>query len=173
MKTFFVRSPALLLFSAFALISFGAASFAAGSDAAQLLQKAVHGTGQDRYAAIDQLGQSHSKSAEVMPRLQRLLADKDPQVRWRSARALGEYRDQARGAAAELRKLLADKDPIVQYHAAVALGKTGDRSDETVDALVESATSNDARVARAAIAALRELKPGPKKVIPALAEVLK
>ncbi len=40
-----------------------------------------------------------------------------------------------------------------------------DRSDETVRALVAATTGQDARVARAAIAALRNLKPDPQHVI--------
>jgi HEAT repeat protein len=102
-----------------------------------------------------------------------LLKSKDPQVRWRTARALGDYGPLAKDAAGDLTLLLKDKDPIVQYHAAIALGKLDDRSDATVNALVDAATSQDARVARAAIAALRNLKPGPERVMAALKAALK
>jgi HEAT repeat protein len=144
-----------------------AACAAVAAETATQLQTAVSGTGQARYVAIDDLGESHVDASNVVPQLQRLLAEKDTQVRWRSARALGDYGELAKNTAPDLRKLLTDADPVVQYHAAVALGKVGDKSDETTRALVKLATSKDARVARAAIAALRNLKPGPQRVMEA------
>lgn len=164
------RQAAVLLVSL--LFLFTSSCTAQQSETAKMLQAANSGSGQSRYAAIDDLGESHSNAAEIVPQLEKLLADKDPQVQWRTARALADYGDLAQSAAPGLRKLLSGNDPIVQYHAAVALGKIGDRSDETVDALVAAATSEDARVARAAIAALRHLKPGPQRVMPALEQVL-
>lgn len=142
-------------------------------DTAKLLQTAAKGSGQERHAAIDHLGERHQAGSQVVPQLQKLLRDRDPQVRWHSARALGDYGPLAKESASDLRKLLADKDPIVQYHAAVTLGKIEDRSEETVQALVTAATSKDGRVARAAIAALRNLKPGPQRVTAALSNALK
>jgi HEAT repeat protein len=139
---------------------------------ANILEVAVSGTGQARYAAIDDLGETHEAAASVVPKLQQLLADKDPQVRWRSARALGDYGTQAESSAADLQPLLSDDNPVAQYHAAVALGKIGDRSDATVQALVSATTKADATVARAAIAALRELRPDPEFVMEALEQVL-
>jgi HEAT repeat protein len=147
--------------------------FAQATTVDKSLQTAVSGSGQARYTAIDDLGERHANAAQAVPALQKLLADKDPQVRWRSARALGDYDDQAMGAASAVRGLLKDSDPVVQYHAAVALGRIADKSDETVQALVTAATSKDERVARAAIASLRELEPGRDRVVKALAEVLK
>lgn len=141
-------------------------------DPAATLNTAVSGSGQQRYVAIDDLGERHESAATVVPVLQKLLADNDPQVRWRSARALGDYESQAQDAASALRGLLKDSDPIVQYHAAVALGKVGDMSDATIQALVAAVTSPDGRVARAAIAALRTLEPDPKYVVGALKRVL-
>ena len=146
--------------------------FAQKADPAAMLNSAVSGTGQDRYVAIDDLGERHESASTVVPALQKLLADEDPQVRWRSARALGDYESQAQGAAGVLRGLLKDSDPIVQYHAAVALGKVDDKSDATVQALVGAVTSPDGRVARAAISALRSLEPDPKHVVVAMKSVL-
>jgi HEAT repeat protein len=143
------------------------------TDTAALVKAAAAGEGQTRYTAIDDLGERHAAAAAVVPELAKLLADKDPQVRWRSARALGDYDDQAKGAAPALRNLLRDSDVIVQYHAAIALGRVGDKSDETVQALVGAATSKEERVARAAIASLRELEPGREHVLKALGAVLK
>jgi HEAT repeat protein len=149
-----------------------AAPCAAQSDIAATLQAATQATGQQQYVAIDDLGEHHTAADRVVPKLRALLASKDPQVRWRSARALGDYGAQAQGAAAELRALVADSDPVVRYHAAAALGKLGDRSEETVSALVKAATGSDAHVARAAIAALRVLQPGPERVIEVLEAAL-
>ncbi|MEX2169346.1 MAG: HEAT repeat domain-containing protein [Pirellulales bacterium] len=142
------------------------------TDSARLLTVALVGEGQERYVAIDDLGERHESAATVVPALQKLLADNDPQVRWRSARALGDYESQAQGAAGILRGLLLDKDPIVQYHAAVALGRVGDTSDATIQSLVGAVTSPDGRVARAAISAIRSLEPDPKYVVAALKQVL-
>jgi len=142
-------------------------------DIAKLVETAVNGTGEAQYTAIDDLGERSVDATTVVPNLQVLLTNKDPQVRWRSARAIGDYEAVAKPAAGDLRKLLADSDPIVQYHAAVALGKVEDRSEETVSALVKAATSKDGRVARAAIAALSNLKPGPERVMSALSQALK
>src|SRR3990170_4183641 len=118
MKALFSRSQALLALSVCALIPCAASCSAQKPEKAGLLHTAVEGTGQERYAAIDDLGQSHHDAVQVVPQLQKLLADTDPQVRWRSARALGDYGPLAQNAAPDLRKLLGDEDPIVQYHAA-------------------------------------------------------
>lgn len=160
--------PAGLLIAAIALPSYGAEDAAT----ATMMKDAAQAAKDKRYTAIDDLGERHAHASQVVPGLQKMLQDADPQVRWRTARTLGEYGAQAKEAAPGLRKLLSDKDPIVQYHAAVALGKVADTSDETLDALIGVATSKDARVARAAIAALRNLKPGPKRAAEALAKAL-
>lgn len=160
--------PIGLLTAAIALPSY------ADDDAATttMMKDASDGAKDKRYTAIDDLGERHAHASQVLPGLQKMLQDADPQVRWRTARTLGEYGAQAKEAAPGLRKLLSDKDPIVQYHAAVALGKVADTSDETLDALIGVATSKDARVARAAVSALRSLKPGPKRGAEALAKAL-
>ncbi len=174
MKAFFDRLQLLRVVGfvlAWAAIS--PLCFAQAPDTAKILETAAKGAGQARYEAIDQLGENDRDGAAVVPQLRKFLADKDPQVRWRSARSLADFGELAKAAAPELRKLLSDKNPIVQYHAAAALGRIGDRSDETTRALVGAATGKDGRVARAAIAALRHLRPGPKHVAAALVKVLK
>jgi HEAT repeat protein len=153
------------LLSGLSQLVFLTASCVAQTNDAATLQIATQGTGQQQYVAIDDLGERHTSAATVVPKLRDLLSNKDPQVRWRSARALGDYGSQGQPAVAELRKLLTDSDPIVQYHAAAALGKLADRSDATVTALVKAATGQDAQVARAAIAALRVIEPGPEHVL--------
>ena len=149
-------------------------AFAAEPTLDQMLKSAASGSVKERYTAIDDLGERHANADQVVPKLLPLLEDKDPKVRWRAARTLGEYRGQAKQAVEGIRKQLKDKDPIVQYHAAVALGKLEDNSDENIEALVtDVATSKDPRVARAAIEAIRHLKPGPKRVAEVLGKALK
>ncbi len=157
------------------LAACGAAqAFAAEPTLDQMLKSAASGSAKERYTAIDDLGERHANAEQVVPKLLPLLEDKDPKVRWRAARTLGEYRGQAKQAVEGIRKQLKDKDPIVQYHAAVALGKLEDNSDENIEALVtDVATSKDPRVARAAIEAIRHLKPGPKRVAEVLGKALK
>jgi HEAT repeat protein len=142
------------------------------ADTSKLLDAATNNRGQERIAAIDDLGEQHELANQVVPQLRKLLRDRDSKVRWHAARALGDYGVQAKDAVGDIRRLLSDSDPIVQYHAAVALGKLEDKSNETVEALVSAATSKDGRVARAAIAALKNLKPGPKRTVAALKRAL-
>ncbi len=163
-----------LSFLTVAIAAIGAVqSIAAEPTLEQMLKSAASGSKQERYTAIDDLGERHAHADQVVPKLVPMLADKDPQIRWRTARTLGEYRGQAKVAVEGIRKLLGDKDPIVQYHAAVALGKLEDTSDETIEALVNVATSKDRRTARAGIEAIRHLKPGPKRVAEVLGKALK
>lgn len=142
------------------------------NETASLLQAAQHGALPDRYVAIDDLGERHVDAKEVVPVLTKLLADSDVQVRWRSARALGDYGPLAQDAAAELRKLLAGDDPRIKYHASVALGRIGDRSDETIRALIGVVTGSDGPERRAAVAALRALKPDPEVFLPVVQRAL-
>lgn len=141
-------------------------------DVTQLINTASVGSGKERLAAIDHLSEYPAAAERSVRVLRQLLSNKDPKVRWRSARALGDLGVAAKNSVPELRNLLKDEDPIVQYHAAVALGKLEDKSDETVQALVDAATSKDGRVARASIAALRNLKPGPQRAMAALKNAL-
>ncbi|MEM6656047.1 MAG: HEAT repeat domain-containing protein, partial [Planctomycetota bacterium] len=114
------------------------------------------------YRAIDDLGYQ-ADTASAIATLTVMLKDADPQVRWRSARALGNLGDAAAPAAPQLVKLVADADPIVQMHAEIALARIGDKSDATIDALMGKITSEDERVARAAIQAIRSLEVDPSR----------
>jgi HEAT repeat protein len=138
----------------------------------KLVTAATSGAGQDRYAAIDDLGERAGDVTEVVPELEKNLADSDSQVVWRSARALGDFGEEAVSAAPKLKELLTNSDAVIQYHAAVALGKVGDKSEETVDALVVAVGASDPRVSRAAVSALRQLKPGPVKAAAALKKAI-
>jgi len=142
-------------------------------DIAKLAEAATTGSGQSRYVAIDDLGERAAESDMIVPDLIKNLDDGDPQVVWRSVRALGDYGEEAVAAAPKLRELFAKGDPILQYHVAVTLGKIGDRSDETVDMLVDAVGSSDGRVSRAAIEAMKILRPGPQKTVPALKKALR
>ncbi|QDU88012.1 HEAT repeat protein [Pirellulimonas nuda] len=150
-----------------------AAGQTADDQTEKLLAAASSGDAQARYAAIDDLGESHDSAAVAVPKLILLLKDPDPKVCWRTARTLGDYGPEAASAAGDLRALLTNADPIIQYHAAVALGEIGDRSDETFDALAAAVkNSKDDRVTRAAIAALGRLQPDPDSVLDSLAVAL-
>jgi hypothetical protein len=145
---------------------------AAPVDVSGILKTAETGDIEEKYTAIDDLGERHVDAAKVVPVLVKLLSDPDVHVRWRSARALGDFGEAAKPAIPQLIAMLAEQDPILQYHAAATLGKIGDKSDATVDALSSEIANPDARVARTAIAALRHLHPDPERVMAALAKVL-
>lgn len=141
-------------------------------DIGEVIEVAVGGSGQERYVAIDDLGERGEVPDKAVPALINMLDDSDEQVRWRSARALGDYGEDAKAAAPKLREMLNDGNPIIQYHAAATLGKLGDKSDANVDALAAQVTNRDSRVARAAIAALRNLNPDPERVLAVMNEVI-
>jgi HEAT repeat protein len=141
-------------------------------DMEKLAEEATTGSGITRYTAIDDLGERAGESDMIVPDLIQNLDDKDPQVVWRSVRTLGDYGEEAVAAAPKLRELFTKDDPILQYHVAVTLGKIGDRTEETVDMLVAAVGSADGRVSRAAIEAMKILRPGPQKTVPALKKAL-
>jgi HEAT repeat protein len=141
-------------------------------DVSGILKTAAIGSGEERYTAIDDLGEHHVDAASVVPVLVKLLGDSDKQVRWRAARALGDFREDAKPAVPQLIAMLSESDPVLEYHAAASLGKIGDKSDATVDALSSEIANPDSRVARTAIAALRNLQPDPERVMAALEQVL-
>lgn len=161
-----------LLSTVFMLIVPALSCLAKDSGTAEKLKTATSASGQQRYTAIDDLGENPVAASTVVPELIKMLGDKDVQVRWRAARALGDYGALAQEAAPELRKLVSSGDTVVRIHAIVALGRIGDTSPETVDALVDAATGSDAVIQRAAIAALRAIHPGPEKVAKALSHAL-
>src|SRR5262245_65860225 len=52
---------------------------------------ASSGAPMKRYTAIDDLGERHEDASQAVPTLVKMLQDRDPQIRWRTARTLGEY----------------------------------------------------------------------------------
>lgn len=78
----------------------------------------------------------------------------------------------AEADVAKLVEQLSSKEVQSRQNAAVALGKAGDKSDVVVTALVHAVGDADPTVRRAAIEALRVLKPDPEKSIPQLVKVL-
>src|SRR3954465_5821215 len=148
MNAFFDRAAAAF----FGVLLLSMPSRADTQDTTTILSTAVNGSGKAQYTAIDDLGERHEDASIVVPKLRQLLKSDDKQVRWRSVRTLGDFGSLAKDAAPAIVKLLNDKDPIGESHRVIALGKGEDRSDSTIAALVELATSKDARIARAAIA---------------------
>jgi HEAT repeat protein len=154
------------------LVTASCTSHSENADVAALVKTATTGSGPEQYAAIDHLGDRQDETTAVVPVLHKLLEDKDPQVRWHSERSLGDFGDQAQEAVPDLLKDIKDEDPVVEYHAAIALGKVGDKSDATIDALATAVTNKNPQVARAAIAALRHLRPGPQRMSAAMEKAL-
>lgn len=93
-------------------------------------------------------------------------------VRWRAARAAGHLRLSGPEIVAKLRRSAADDNWVVQLHSIAALAQAGDTSDETIETLTQGALSPNARVAAAAISALRNLKVAPEKLAGTLNKVL-
>jgi HEAT repeat protein len=78
-------------------------------------------------------------------------------------------------AEADIAKLveqLSSKEAQSRQNAAVALGQSANKSDVVVTALVNAVGDADPTVRRAAIEALRVLKPDPEKSIPQMVKVL-
>ncbi len=85
--------------------------------------------------------------------LQKLLADKDPEVRAQSAKGLGDIRYERRGVA--LTKALTDPNSRVQFFAAQSLGKLGDaKSTPALLALLRTNDNKDPYLRHAAAHAL-------------------
>jgi HEAT repeat protein len=175
MRNFFInRQLNSVLFGllAMALLISGCHSDAKVGDISSQLETAQSGTGQERFAAIDHLGDRQDEAAAVVPVLLKLLNDPNAQVRWHAERSIGDFGDKAQAAVPDLLKQLAGDDPTDTYHAAIALGKIGDKSEATVDALATAVMNKNPHVARAAIAALRHLRPGPQKMSAAVERAL-
>ena len=96
-------------------------------DLAKLLEAASSGSGQERYTAIDDLGERAAESTWSCPILIDNLDESDPQVVWRSVRALGDYGEEAVAAAPKLRELLDNEDPDCAVPCRHRAGKVGDQ----------------------------------------------
>ncbi len=105
-----------------------------------------------REMAVLALGYAGEKSAE--PALAGIVKDAEPRVRRTTAWALGRTDNQA--ADSPLMSMLRDADPMVRVNAALSLGEL--EASAAINALSDLlASDHDARVRRAAAAALGEM----------------
>ena len=111
-------------------------------------------------------------SGNVVPILEKALADPHAYVRRESARALGSLGSAARKAVPALLKALDDKDGKVRGAAAHSLGEIGGLPDEVVPKLIETLGDHEA-VAREAAWALERFAASSGNVVPALIESLR
>lgn len=99
---------------------------------------------------------------------------KSPDAEKRSAAAteLADLGEQAAPAVEALKAGLKDKDPSVRAHCAMALGHIGKAAMPVIDDLVTLLADPDIHTRRAAIRAVRMIKPGPEKVVPLMLKAL-
>ncbi len=163
---------------------------AAGSPAADpvaALQKVLAAAADDnaRVVAIDALAQLGQNAKPALADLVRWSGAPDIRTRWHAARAIGMIGEDAISALPTLVKLVGDPDPIVATQSAAAIGLIrGDDGreaipaedarlyDAAVEALVGATTHSDARVRRAALRAVRRLRPAVKDLAPLVARQL-
>src|SRR6187399_226237 len=109
-----------------------------------------------RLHAVWGLTQLGRKKANVGPTLQKLLDDKDAEVRAQAAKGLGDIKFAK--AQATLVKKLTDAEPRVQFFAAQSLGKLKDaKSTEPLLALLRSVDNKDPYLRHAAAHALASI----------------
>ncbi|QDU56277.1 HEAT repeat domain-containing protein [Aeoliella mucimassa] len=127
-------------------------------------------------AVVEQLDQLLSRPGVVKERaarrIGRALDSKSIAIRWRAARVAGRLGLDDAETIAKLQAGVADDSWLVQLHSIAALTNLGDKSDATVDALTTAALSDNARVAIAAIKALRALEVDPAKAASTMNKVL-
>jgi len=130
-----------------------------------------------RSAVIDDIADLGQKARGALDVLVEATGDKEPRTRWHAARAIGFIGEDALRAMPTLLKLLGDSDPIVATQAAAAIGcirrddpRTGDALPAADAAAYAAATTaladtmmhKDARVRRASLRTLQNLKPAPE-----------
>ena len=76
---------------------------------------------------IDEIGKRGESAQAEVPRLLKLLSDKQESLRWHAARALGAIGPAASDAVPALVQALSDETPNVRAYAAFALGRIGNR----------------------------------------------
>jgi HEAT repeat protein len=146
------------------------ACFAAEPTAAELAAQLKASEPATQYAAADELADLGPKAATALPQLIAALESKDPELRWRSARALGVI-DNPRAAEA-LRKHAADSEAVVRAQAIFALGRLEVKDKESVGAIVARLTDQDKDVRRACVRALQMIKADRAIVTPLVVKVL-
>ncbi len=118
-----------------------------------------------RLFAAQALWKLEGNSERVLPVLQKLMAEKDGELRARTARALGTLGKKAEPAVVVLHEALKDaRNPTLQAQAAEALGKIGASGSSggsaarvTYPTLLELSKSEEAKVRKAAAKALKDI----------------
>jgi HEAT repeat protein len=152
------------------LLFCAAESHAAQADVAKLAAGLTAGTPEEQHAAADALADLSSGARAAVPELLKALDAKDPDLRWRAARALGMIGDpQAREA---LRRHAADAEPAVRAQSIFALGRMRADDEPSLAAVIARLTDPEPAVRRATVAALRMIKADRQKVIPLVVKVL-
>lgn len=152
------------------LLFLAADARAADPDVAKLAAGLTTGTPEEQHAAADALADLSSGARAAVPELLKALDAKDPELRWRAARALGMIGDpQAREA---LRRHAADAEPAVRAQSIFALGRMRADDEPSLAAVIARLTDPEPAVRRATVAALRMIKADRQKVIPLVVKVL-
>lgn len=167
LRTFLSRA---LLTGAF--IATTSLSYGQQADTQRWVNQLKQGTSAEKCEAADQISAEGISSDALKWALLAGLKDSDASVRWHTARAVARTRTDAPAIANELTRMLGSESPVVRIHAARAIAAIGHKDDAAIRGLVNMVTDTDGRVARIAIAVLRELKPDRKFAAEALAEVL-
>lgn len=138
-----------------------------------------------RAAVIDEIAAIGQAARPALDDLVKAAGDEDVRVRWHAARGIGLIGEDAASAVPLLVNLLGDNEWIVAAQAAAAIGAI--RKDESVDtitpaesqaydaaeeALVKATVHADPRVRRAAIRAVRILRPEPDVLAPLVCKQL-
>jgi len=111
-------------------------------------------------------------SGNVVPILEKALADPHAYVRRESARALATLRSAGRTAVPALLKALDDEDAKLREAVARTLGNIGELPDEAVSRLIKALDDDSEAAARQAAWALGELAASSNHVVPTLIESL-
>jgi HEAT repeat protein len=104
----------------------------------------------------------------AIPRLVKMLKDKDPFVRWVVARTLGKLGKRADDVVPSLLANIDDEDLDARMAAIEAVGKFGPEANRAVEALARTVGKGDAEVRVATIKALEDIGKGSAPALPAV-----
>lgn len=144
--------------------------FCGAADVEQLAATLTAGSPAERIGAADALADMGAAAQPAVPQLIAALADSDPALRWRAARALGVIGDTK--AAAALREQAADSEMLVRAQAIFALGRLRAADEDSLKTIVGHLSDPDAQVRRASIRALRMIDAPRKTVGPLIVKLL-
>ena len=123
----------------------------------------------EQYSAVDRLAATGPRAASALPQLAEALKSKDPELRWRAARAIG--RIGSNKSAESLRPLIGDENALVRAHAIYALGQLRVADEATLAAIIDKLNDPDAQVRRTVVSALRNIADR-KQVLPLIVKTL-